>query len=682
MKKLKRSITVLVCLILLSTNIQGQYNSVAKVVANKKFTDFRNKWIFEFDNTILRVTSQNSSTTERFRLSSITNGEIKYKSTSSNGIASVYAKTNVNNYGQVTYFDDVSINVNSDKISHNGLVKKYSGKSNNNYSRKKNTNYIKPKAIKQGLHKEYYKNRQLKSKGNYKDGRINGLYQEYHYNGKLKLKGNYKHDTSNGLFQRYYSNGQLESKGNYKNAEKYGIHQYYYENGLLKEKETYKYNKYGNTYVSSSEKYYENGQLVHKVIYNYKTVEARNESDKNFTRSDNRKILYLDNNPYDGITIDKYSDGGYDVNTYKNGLGQGLWERYDGNGQLEVKKLLVDGSQITTEFQPLSYKNNLYIFSSLYNTKTKTEDLKLWSGSAYSKHENGKRKAEYFFLDGKKDGWQRHYYKNGNKKRETLYKKGKKIKDRKYKQVGSVVSIEANAQREKNRLEAMNYADVSQKNQAIEIALNPKKAFNYGTDNNYIIDSNTSKIYGFSLGTVFYHKIPNAALFAEINNKNGSYINETDDGVVTELEIFAPTYYAGTATFFKKTKKEREQYYKAMQTYIENANKITTKNLPIVGEKTEGGQFTHKAYINKAKVWGNQGSVTTWYFEDDNKYVIKDNFNYVSPKGVRFGAGVRYKGDKDEVTFEMLEGRRSYLNKLCEQIIATARLELGKKGLN
>ena len=107
---------------------------------------------------------------------------------------------------------------------------------------------------------------------------------------------------------------------------------------------------------------------------------------------------------------------------------------------------------------------------------------------------------------------------NGNKKRETLYKKGKKIKDRKYKQVGSVVSLEANAQREKNRLEAMKYADIRQKNQAIEIALNPKKAFNYGTDTNYIIqDKKTSRMLGFSVGTKMYHKIPNAALFAKTN---------------------------------------------------------------------------------------------------------------------------------------------------------------------
>ena len=241
----------------------------------------------------------------------------------------------------------------------------------------------------------------------------------------------------------------------------------------------------------------------------------------------------------------------------------------------------------------------------------------------------------------------------------------------------------ANAQKEKNRLEAMKYADIRQKNQAIEIALNPKKAFNYGTDNNYIIqDKKTSQMFGFSVGTQIYHKMPNAALFAR--TKDWNYINEDDDGVITEIEISAPLYPIGTASFFKKTKKERKQVYRKLQPYIGNTEKLVKKQVEniIVGEKDKDGRLTHKIDINRAKVWGNNGFYWTKYYEDDYEYVIKENFAFISSKGVQFNAGVRYRGDKDEVTFEMLEGRRSYLKKLCKQIIATARLELGKKGLN
>ena len=40
------------------------------------------------------------------------------------------------------------------------------------------------------------------------------------------------------------------------------------------------------------------------------------------------------------------------------------------------------------------------------------------------------------------------------------------------------------------------------------------------------------------------------------------------------------------------------------------------------------------------------------------------------------------RGDKDEIDFELLEGRRAYLKRLCNQIIATANIKLGKKGFN
>ena len=39
-----------------------------------------------------------------------------------------------------------------------------------------------------------------------------------------------------------------------------------------------------------------------------------------------------------------------------------------------------------------------------------------------------------------------------------------------------------------------------------------------------------------------------------------------------------------------------------------------------------------------------------------------------------FSAGVRYKGDKDDVTWEQLEARRLYLKRFAEQTIATVSI--------
>lgn len=49
-------------------------------------------------------------------------------------------------------------------------------------------------------------------------------------------------------------------------------------------------------------------------------------------------------------------------------------------------------------------------------------------------------------------------------------------------------------------------------------------------------------------------------------------------------------------------------------------------------------------------------------------------FNNNVGNGVEFFVKVRYHGDKDEVTFEQLEGRRYYLKGLIEKIIANAKV--------
>ena len=68
------------------------------------------------------------------------------------------------------------------------------------------------------------------------------------------------------------------------------------------------------------------------------------------------------------------------------------------------------------------------------------------------------------------------------------------------------------------------------------------------------------------------------------------------------------------------------------------------------------------------------------FYENDYEIVIKDNYHVLGSNGVFIQAGVRYSGDKDEVDFEMLEGRREYFKRLTRQTIATANILFGKKG--
>ena len=242
----------------------------------------------------------------------------------------------------------------------------------------------------------------------------------------------------------------------------------------------------------------------------------------------------------------------------------------------------------------------------------------------------------------------------------------------------------ANAQIEKNRLERQIYANEEQKRVALEIATNPLKAFDYGTDNNFVMDKKYAESLGFSKGSVYYIKVPNKALFVSTGGYN--FRNESEDGIVTEIEFDRVNYVLGTTSYLELKKEDRKKRLKIMQPYFGNTEEyvkyqIKNQNI-VVGKVTKDGNFTHKVDINKAKIFGREGFVFSWFYENDYEYVIKDNYRLITANGFLVEAGVRFRGDKDEIDFEMLEGRRDYLQRLCKQIIATAGIKLGKKGVN
>ena len=239
----------------------------------------------------------------------------------------------------------------------------------------------------------------------------------------------------------------------------------------------------------------------------------------------------------------------------------------------------------------------------------------------------------------------------------------------------------ANAQREKNRLEQQIYANEEQKRMALEIASNPLKAFDYGTDNNWVMDKDNALPRGFKKGTIWYHKIPHTSLFVKTNGYN--YRNESEDGVLTEIEMGNVVYLFGTKEFLDSKKKDRESYVESWKPYLGKTDKwikeVLNKN-SIPGKADEDGNYTHKVDLNKAKVYTTDGFVQSWFYENDYDLVIKDNYFAILPNGTMIRAGVRYSGDKDEINFEMLEGRREYFKRLTRQTMATANILFGKKG--
>ena len=130
-----------------------------------------------------------------------------------------------------------------------------------------------------------YKDGQVKSIENFKNGKLNGEFKEFFENGSLFQVGTFKNgDMENvkafyengnlkfeqnlkdrkGKYRGYYPNGQLEEEGEVFQGEKIGLWKYYNENGSLSSEGMYKEGKKVGEW-----KFYKSDRTLLKII-NYK----------------------------------------------------------------------------------------------------------------------------------------------------------------------------------------------------------------------------------------------------------------------------------------------------------------------------------------------------------------------------------------------------------------------------
>lgn len=240
----------------------------------------------------------------------------------------------------------------------------------------------------------------------------------------------------------------------------------------------------------------------------------------------------------------------------------------------------------------------------------------------------------------------------------------------------------ANAQREKNRIELQKFQDEQQKEIALQIVANPIKAYDYG--NWYTISTKDKswkktpegkealkdivKSTGFKEFSIQY-VVPNIQIFTMLTP--AKLQNVSTDGVTTDVIIYLPTYKKDTIEF------DIEQDFDSV---------IVGKEIEQLDERNKISKiFYLKKELNRATIYGNKGFRTTYIWEDKYESCITDNyiFYYEDFKnGCTLGFKVRYYGNKTEVDFEKLEGRRFYLKPLIEKLISTAKvseLEVSKK---
>jgi hypothetical protein len=250
----------------------------------------------------------------------------------------------------------------------------------------------------------------------------------------------------------------------------------------------------------------------------------------------------------------------------------------------------------------------------------------------------------------------------------------------------------ANATRERNRIENLKMENLKDKEAIIAIASDPSKAFDYGKDNNWVATAShfkkkKSDTRGYRKFT-YYHKIPHKSLFSRINN-GYNYQNLSDDGIETILEmgdIRKTEYVLEETKLFREFGGDRKRLVNILIEANENSLEEALKfNDIVVGEvydlKDEFGisGFIHKKDLNKATVFGLEGFVATIISEDDYEYKITDFYYAINRNGeIIADTKAIFSGDKDEISFEDLEGRRYYFRKLFKRTIGSAQYKDAK----
>ena len=90
------------------------------------------------------------------------------------------------------------------------------------------------------LGKTYYENGNIKSEGNYINGKIEGEFKHYFENGNIEFIINYKNGNLSGEAKEYYENGNIKYISNYENDVLEGEFISYNMNGDIEKKGTYK----------------------------------------------------------------------------------------------------------------------------------------------------------------------------------------------------------------------------------------------------------------------------------------------------------------------------------------------------------------------------------------------------------------------------------------------------------
>lgn len=235
--------------------------------------------------------------------------------------------------------------------------------------------------------KSYYENNQEKEIFRLENGLITGSFKSFYENGKLKERIEFLNGENTSEREEYYENGEKQYTVKISPDKTQTEHLWYHENGVPKKLESRLVDN--NERIGAYKEWHDNGQLAESGTYisDY----TRDGEWLEYFKNGNKKLeAEFKNGQF--LVQNSWKENG--EQTLKNGTGiyiydYSSWEDHPDHNEHEYKDYKRHGKQFT-------YTNGII--------------------SLYQEMENGVE-----------NGITRNYYKNGNLKRETLYKNGEEI---------------------------------------------------------------------------------------------------------------------------------------------------------------------------------------------------------------------------------------------------------------
>lgn len=299
--------------------------------------------------------------------------------------------------------------------------------------------------LKNGGHKSYYKNGNIKLIANYSNDLLDGSMKEFYQDNSIKCLKTYIKGELTGEEKCFFKNGKVKVICNWSNGLRNGACNKFGENNKALEESKYLHGKLDGTQTHydqdgnpTMKTEYKTGYLLKKQSFkkdkmilsiNYKTIDNKSVKDGQFYEYDLKAIREIRGNYKEGKKHGEWKEFNHHkirvIENYKNGTLDGPYSYYHNDHLKESGSYLMGKKHNEWKFYYYNLKGFEKVISSIFNYKNGFLD-----GKSIQFNEYGYKKSITNYKNGIKEGMYIKFHKDGKTINEKgLYKDGTKEGD-------------------------------------------------------------------------------------------------------------------------------------------------------------------------------------------------------------------------------------------------------------